>query len=642
MKFTVVVTATLILVLSVLIAFLITNAKKHKSTLEHFSLSLTRDAIDNLVREAGVQSCDLLRQDELARGMDAASVSQMYMALDTMRINKWKPRSVNERTIIEKNPNKEYCYMYDDRRGDVQDYRMSADTCSMDHHLFKGNPMITRVFSSSNIDNVHPFPVHKCVVEIDRVKAKERGGSNLTGFWNVWGPTHCDALSAHLINTLRDRVAQEELKETQLNALLGSNEQLSCTYASMSNFFHKDCTPCNDVWKNKYDMLQNEYGELSGILEDRTIWNQYYASSNAVLYKNIKGLESNITLEQGLYDEQHALYTNCIKQLRICRDEEADLEKEYDELYRIYAPLEKHVNNRRKVYKDRSQVLKRWVEVRNPECANELQAAERKRNEQKVKTDIMVNDYNTCVPERITEKALSKAAYDLFVTNSNLRYRCEERERELEKMYDSVVGDVEECKWTVSRLEERKDIVVKDVELQNNALKEAKGRLRTLEDDLRACSLAREKNVRIIAALLEDNVNLFNKYELAAIKMSDVDMDAISDQLKQVQAIAAKVTREQIGENAALSKNVCTLKNEYAAELRDVERQIAEARLRLEELKVVGQDCSKCVATEDWCQRMVAAGKFLTDSAGNKIMCQDRHPRPSNWQHKVLKHLNRW
>lgn len=608
--------------------------KPTKPSQEHFRTSLTSDAMEDLIREAGVESCDILRQDVSAPNMNPSSVSHMQMTLDAMRINKWKPVSVEERSIMQTNQDKEYCYMYNDNRANIQDYRLDNeqnDGCSMNNVLFQNNPMFTQVFTSSNLDNVHKFPITKCVLEIDRKKAAANQGSNVSAFWNVWGPTYCDALAAPLLRQIADLDKKTLEVSKTYDEWLNSNQQLSCSYSSLSNYLHLQCTPCNVVWNSKYQRIQNEYIRLSDVLEDHVIHNQMYSRSNKDLYQKVKGYESNITEQRGIFVVEQDKRKQCDKELAACRKEESKLKKDFDKFQPQVNYKELHVNEIQGIMENKTLVFKDWDEVQNPKCITELESITKKRDEQKVRTDIVIDEYHKCIPERITASNDYKAAFDAFEVNSNLRYRCEERERELDSMYKATSNDARGCIANLPRLKERQVDVQNNVGVQNNALTEAKTFFETVEDDIKACNRTRSKNIKVIGKLLDDNVELYNKYEVAWTQLPGMDIAYVTDQLRQVREMADKTNRDHIDESAALATNVCSIKNGYAAEINSINNQIADARLYLEMLKKV--DCSKCVASE----------KFCVDTfKDNPNLCIAKLPRPSEFQQGKLSVVNRW
>ena len=199
--------------------------------------------------------------------LSAKAYEKMRNMINGNRIKEWKPRDTS---LLGTDSNMTYCYLYNDTINDMQDNALMDGTCDLNNPMFQ-NEMIRAAFSNNLPDNVHTYPVNKCVIQIDNNKVTD---ANLDTFYGYQANNKCNERTASMRVSRKNAQEQELVEKAKLRVLQEDNTNIVNAYNYVSPLL-ESCNERRDHWKSSYIAKRSDYN--SNVNTFNTLQNNYQA-----------------------------------------------------------------------------------------------------------------------------------------------------------------------------------------------------------------------------------------------------------------------------------------------------------------------------------------------------------------------------
>ncbi len=379
--------------------------------------------------------------------------------INGLRIRKWKPNENeiderrNELNIDLQDKNKDYCYLYNDKLNETQDYVFNSNssetnTCSKNNPIFQ-SPLVTNVFESEYLDKAHQMPIKKCVFEID--KSKMEDVSVVTDFWNKWKTHDCFSIQ----NGLRDQLYDYEKREKALRFNLGNIRSEFITASNNFTLYKNELFTCKmqkDRLNRELQLTQEAYDkalEKSGRLEvdinnDKEKLHE--------LQINVAKLEQNILNKKEKINIRTQQLELCnTESMPTCERNRVDIKRQTEFFEQDIARLEDDIARTKDIIGDRwNQYVKRKEELEI--CQNEMK---RLQSELARLTELYNEKSSlnaTCQEERKQFEEDYEKNKESYHTSSNIFFECENEREILKDRVENCSSNLSICVNDVKNL----------------------------------------------------------------------------------------------------------------------------------------------------------------------------------------------
>ena len=307
--------------------------------------------------EFAIEPCRILANNQISD----VNIPKASAFLDADRIKVWKPNNKVINTSSNILNSKTFCYINNDPDNQVQDYIMIDRSCKKTDPLFKDASFITRTFDDVASDRTSPFPLKKCVFEIDNASVTPNA---LDKFWQNTNVIDCYSRTAPLLAKRKEisaelQTCQGDLLSRNGNAM-NAQEQLVAQEAyilkikDIEDALQKDIdNKLLDIQNAKLDIDKNVniYKEIE---QNTTNCQQEYINQNVWWQRTFDDLTnvytSTLSSTNVLQEQYDSLIAdNCFSQII---QQETKLNQTYQEYTELNTDYKITANRYEQVYDD--------------------------------------------------------------------------------------------------------------------------------------------------------------------------------------------------------------------------------------------------------------------------------------------------
>lgn len=351
----------------------------------------------------GNNRCSIFELDPTK--VDSETYIMSRELIETNRIKELTERNTDDTT---------FCYIYDDKDRQIQDFILSEGTCSIKSPIFANNDMIKNVFTDSNADKIHTYPIKKCIIEIDNSKVTN---DNLKKFYNSIKDSYCTNMASDILTDILKTQEEFQLlsnKYADLDMIYNSNNEM---YKN-TMYEYDTCTMSNNkyTYSNNYILNQNNYISTKNF----ELENMYNTCSNN-LYELLTSTSNAV--ESLLNDniKSRKMLDEVSKNVDSCQLTNQNINDNIDRKKNTSGILAFTINN---MYNNNAGLI-----LSNIECQGEL-------NKIISEADMYMEKYNQCY-SNIELYHICNSNYTKCIKERQVCHTERDRYEEIYKHYDS-------------------------------------------------------------------------------------------------------------------------------------------------------------------------------------------------------------
>lgn len=383
------------------------------------------DADASQIKKYGIQKCKALNGKLLDESTDNYIMVQEF--INTNRLKEGK--------------NNNECFLYDDSAKNMQDPLMVGSICDINNPLFKGNPMFKNIYSDKTQDDLHKYPIQKCVMEFEESEINE---TNITNFLSVIKDEQCSKIA--------------KLFTDDLASILEKYAELSRQNANLNKEY--------GILKNNFDIVDRDNkacilkrGKLNEDIIFNNTENNLIIKNDAIVYDEFKTCESNLNNLWFTTSNDISIFNKDIENLNLeyatVGSNLSKCEKSNDEIRKA---INRMLNGIEKQSVEATYMFgsNAYLYRSNELCERELRVITKN-------ADLSMVEYKKCFPH-IEEYEICKPA--LMNCNKELSL-CEQNFVEYSSSYENFRKQYQICAFTLSNTEiELKDCLEKEKQLK--------------------------------------------------------------------------------------------------------------------------------------------------------------------------------
>lgn len=601
---------TLVSLITLLVLFTHVYKPKHSNNESFVNSSTTlTDPAETIKRNRfAVSKCDVLLSRD--SNVQDKQYDVMSSTIHGYRINEWKPDPLSpEASNLRQD--RVYCYMYNDSSNNIQDFNLQANDglCAKTNPMFSSS-MITNVFSDSRMDQIHKFPVEKCVLEIDPASTSPQ---ELNSMWASWTSSHCDNMSGSLRRQLVEGQDKLRLEQGYHQALQVADSNMVDQRQILTQNLQA-CGLCNVTLSNTYWTQQETYLRTQRILQETQQFGNRMHSSNQSLIGANQALVNDRRKFDTLFIEEEQGNRACQSNLGVCNKERDFALFRYNESYEVNQELD----DRHRKLSDRHTLLSTGYGVVSSalvECDREKQMVTNARDEMVRNLMVVKDNLNKCTIDRTKFERDYKTEDARLKDITQKAQQCTTDRKTIEQVYNKLIIDISECQTIQGRLSYELAVLQRQVEIETKLKERAEQELRRMRKNHEACIITSTKNEQTIGNLRETNVQLYTELERANVVAKQMVESAFKEQSEAIACASKSAVNAVLEATEQKSKSLCELRSKKYDELALAEAQVAAQELK-KEIKLA--DCGQCKPTLMMCVR---------DQYKNPVLCN----KPPQW-----------
>lgn len=431
----------IILLFTMYLVAVVFHREKNRGINEPF-VSMSEDAQTQLRRNLGQEKCLSLKTYDPTLSNDSFEAMTNYV--DGLRMKVWKPVDGDPRAPNIQ-PNKEYCYLYDDVANDTQDYVLRSEksgdqTCSRTNPLFS-SPLITNVFTTEYRDRTHNVPIQKCVFEIDRTATSNVEALN--SFWGSWGAYDCHMTGVDLRISMGNKQKEHDELQKRYNELYDLYVH-SSNNLTQQQYALSICGASNNVLKEKLDAARASYDhyniktqQVSRILEDLT-------KDINLLEIELQRLEKiSIATDKDVHDAD-IKHGRCLNEVDECTRIERHTRIQWEALHVTNSNLTREIA-------DFSSEIAKWTSEytakleESEECTQNYTKMSELLRETTDKHTMFSGCNDQCQDQLASYVTVYNDNKNWYESSSNIYFTCDDERKGLQKSLEHCRGDTLKC-----------------------------------------------------------------------------------------------------------------------------------------------------------------------------------------------------
>jgi hypothetical protein len=553
--------------------------------------SLTSAAEDIQRSNFAIQKCSALMNKSPEIGDREYNI--MNGVINGYRLNEWKPVPNAEDARIK--DNRQYCFMYNDRSNNIQDFNMHANNsaCAKSNPMFKDSSIITNVFPDSQIDLNHIMPLNKCILEIDTNKATT---DEINELWRSWSESHCVNISKSLRQKLEDEQANLKLAQDNYEVLktkdvkIGYNRNIVDSNLAM-------CGQCNYAWSNAYTGKFESLLQTQTVLKNTQLHSGWAHASNQSLIDMNRAVVENEKRFNTLYFAESNANKVCQSNLEVCHGERDFALFTYDESSRVNRSLN---NTNRQLESTLAGLEKNYSDLSAGNVRCDIEKVRMTTNRDEKLRDLMdIKDkYNVCSFDRSNNIFNYNEAETRLNVIRSCNVECRNDRGNKENEYNNLTNDIYKCTSCNAMLSFELSALWRNIAVEMKIKEQAEEDHRTMMRKHEQCILSGARNVQTMSNLRVANVQLYNEMERANLLSKQTGNDVMKDLNNAINNASQQALSTVLEATESKSQNLCKLRTDKYNELAVVESQLAGMDAKK---KAAENDCSTCQVTLPIC-----------------------------------------
>lgn len=523
-------------------------------------MKLNQQGQSQLYSGSAITPCEALRPN--AYDVNSKTYANSSTYLDARRLNEWKPNKPTDGY---------YCFMYDDRDHNMQDYLM----VNKNNFALNNAPFVVDQFSTNEIDSSHTGPIKKHVYKIDKTKITPK---NLNEFWEHIDLNRCeqivDPTLQRLKTTKKDVEATEELKNKVKNTLVPLR---------------------NDVHYYRDEALDHEK-QLSNTKSNFNKFSEMYDKSLQEKRSKTNNLESLKTQLSHVKDE----VSSCQDENDICQRNLNIVEKQVSEETEWNNDL-RSTQSKLQEEKSKKEDTLRNVQEKKARCSTTLDEKTKKQRDLQLRLEAIYKQYKGCETDK-------QIVYENLQT----------KEHKLNNMRD----EKEACLKNQNELEEKK-LTCYQQKQKCNFLQNEYNRIKKLLDEYQdrhnSCANDLDGYKSQKKVLIKNNVDAYNELQNAKMLYQKNLLELYHFNKEESLKVNNKIIQnynKTAKEYVEQAKHVqgCDSKKELHEDIEKINDENSRLEYMIDAME--SKPCKYCIPSVKQC-----ATRFANDPAlcGNKV-----------------------